>query len=145
VGRILAFDFGTKRTGIAVTDPLRIICSALDTVETPKVIDFVANYLLKEKVDIFVVGFPQQMGDVKISHSVPHILGFINELTKKFPDIPVETEDENYSSKQAMQLMIDGGLKKMQRRNKSVIDKVSASIILRNFLERNSKSDLKKY
>jgi putative holliday junction resolvase len=144
VGRILAFDYGIKRTGIAVTDPLQIIASSLTTVETPKLFDFISNYLTNEQVECFVVGFPTQYDNTNLSHSVPYIKEFIENLKKKFPEIPVDTEDEHFSSIQAMQVMIDGGLKKMQRRNKGMIDKISASIILNNYLERKSKSD-KKY
>jgi len=144
VGRILAFDFGQKRTGIAVTDPLQIIASALTTVETNKIFDFISNYLANEKVECFVVGFPIPRENSSISHSVPYINDFIENLKKKYPEIPVEIEDEHFSSKQAMQVMIAGGLKKMQRRDKSMIDKVSVSIILNNYLERKPKSN-KKY
>jgi putative Holliday junction resolvase len=143
VGRILAFDYGKKRTGLAVTDPLQIIASALTTVETDKVLDFVSKYIANEKVECFVVGFPIPRENTALSHSVPYINDFIEKLKKKFPEIPVETEDEHYSSKQAMQIMIDGGLKKMQRRDKAMVDKVSASIILNNFLERKSKLNKK--
>jgi putative holliday junction resolvase len=139
VGRILAFDFGQKRTGIAATDPLQIIASALTTVETKKVFEFLANYLAIEKVNCFVVGFPIPRENSSISHSVPFINDFIDNLKKKFPEIPVEIEDEHFSSKQAMQVMIEGGLKKMQRRDKAMVDKVSASIILSNYLERKPK------
>jgi putative holliday junction resolvase len=143
VGRILAFDYGQKRTGLAVTDPLQIIASGLVTVETPNLFDFISGYLLKESVDCFVVGFPIQYNNSVISHSAPFIEKFIETLKKKFPNIPVEIEDEHFTSKQAMQAMIDGGLKKMQRRDKAMVDKVSASIILNNYLERKSKSNLK--
>ncbi len=141
--RILAFDYGIKRTGIAATDPMQIIASALTTIETPKIFDFIAEYLSKEKVECFVVGFPNLMGNNKPSHSVPYIHNFIESLKKKYPLIPVEIEDEHFSSKLAMKAMIEGGLKKMKRRDKSMIDKVSASIILSNFLERKSMSNKK--
>jgi len=143
VGRILAFDFGLKRTGIAVTDPLQIIASALTTVETNKIFDFISSYLTNEKVECFVVGFPIPRENSSISHSVPYISDFIEKLKKKYPEIPIEIEDEHFSSKQAMQVMIAGGLKKMQRRDKAMVDKVSASIILNNYLERKPKSDKK--
>jgi putative holliday junction resolvase len=143
VGRILAFDYGKKRTGIAVTDPLQIIASALTTVETYKVFDFVSDYITNENVECFLVGFPVPYENTNTSHSTPYINEFIEKLKKKFPEIPVEIEDEHFSSKQAMQAMIDGGLKKMQRRDKAIIDKVSASIILNNYMERKLKSDKK--
>jgi putative holliday junction resolvase len=143
MGRILAFDYGKKRTGIAVTDPLQIIASALTTVETSGIFDFIAKYLANEKVECFVVGFPIPYENTNISHSSPLITEFIENLKKKFPETPVEIEDEHFSSKQAMRVMIDGGLKKMQRRDKSMVDKVSASIILNNYMERKSKSNRK--
>jgi len=139
VGRILAFDFGKKRTGVAVTDPMQIIASALTTVETHKIYEFITDYLKKENVECFVVGFPIPNDNSTVSHSIPYINEFIELLKKKFPDVPVEIEDEHYSSRQAMKLMIEGGLKKMQRRDKAMVDKVSASIILNNYLERKSK------
>jgi putative Holliday junction resolvase len=139
VGRILSFDYGRKRTGIAATDPLQIIASALTTVETPRVYEFISNYIKNEVVECFVVGFPTIYENTNISDSVPYINEFIENLKKKFPDIPVETEDEHFSSKQAVQIMIDGGVKKKQRRDKLMVDKISATIILRNYLERKSK------
>jgi putative holliday junction resolvase len=139
VGRILAFDYGKKRTGIAVTDPLQIIASGLTTVNTQDIFSFIADYLKTEKVDCFVVGFPTQLDNSKPSHSAPLIKNFVKQLKKKFPDIPVELEDEHYTSKMAMQAMIDGGLKKMQRRDKAMVDKVSASIILQSYMSRTSK------
>lgn len=138
MGRILSFDYGRKRTGIAVTDPLQIIASALTTVETPKVFEFITNYLANEMVECFVVGFPTIYENTNISHSVPYINEFIENLKKKFPNIPVEIEDEHFSSKLAMQAMIDGGIRKKQRRDKSMLDKISATIILKNYLERKS-------
>jgi putative holliday junction resolvase len=138
VGRILAFDYGQKRTGIAVTDPLQIIASALTTVETKKLFDFISDYVSKEKVDCFVVGFPSLRVNTKPSDSVPYINDFIQTLKIKYPTVQIETEDEHFSSKQAVQVMIDGGLKKKQRMDKSMIDKVSASIILNNYLERKT-------
>ena len=136
MGRILAFDFGKKRTGIAATDPLQIIASGLTTVNTNEVFSFLTNYLKSEQVECFVVGFPTQLENTKPSHSAPLIKNFVKQLKKKFPDIPVELEDENYTSKLAMQAMIDGGLKKMQRRDKAMVDKVSAAIILQSFMSR---------
>lgn len=139
MGRILAFDYGKKRTGIAVTDPLQIIASGLTTVDTNEVFSFITEYLKNEKVERFVVGFPTQYDNAKPSHSAPLIENFVKQLKKKFPDIPVAFEDEHYTSKMAMQAMIDGGLKKMQRRNKAMVDKVSASIILQSYMSRTNK------
>ena len=139
MGRILAFDYGKKRTGVAVTDPLQIIASGLTTVETQQIFKFISTYLQTEKVDCFVVGFPTQMENSKPSHSAPFIETFVKQLKKKYPDIPVDLEDEHYTSKLAVQAMIDGGLKKMQRRDKAMIDKVSASIILQSYMSRTNK------
>jgi putative Holliday junction resolvase len=139
VGRILAFDFGKKRTGVAATDPLQIIASGLKTVDTQDVFKFITEYLKTEQVDLFVVGFPTQFDNSKPSHSAPLIENFVKQLKKKFPNIPVDLEDEHYTSKLAVQAMIDGGLKKMQRRDKAMIDKVSASIILQSYMSRTKK------
>lgn len=134
----MAFDFGKKRTGIAVTDPLQIIASALTTVETQNIYKFISDYIKEEKVECFVVGFPTQYENAAPSHSAPLIKKFVKQLNKKFPDIPVELEDEHFTSKLAMQVMIDGGLKKMQRRDKAMVDKVSASIILQSYMSRKN-------
>ncbi len=139
MGRILAFDYGKKRTGVAVTDPLQIIASGLTTVNTPDIFKFITEYLKTEQVDQFIVGFPTQFDNSKPSHSAPLIENFVKQLKKKFPDIPVELEDEHFTSKLAMQAMINGGLKKMQRRDKAMIDKVSASIILQSYMSRTNK------
>ncbi len=136
MGRILAFDYGKKRTGIAVTDPLQIIASGLTTVDTKTLFPFIADYLANEQVDCFVVGFPTQHENSAPAHSLPIIKAFIKKLKKEYPDIPVKLEDEHFTSQMAFQTMIDGGLKKMQRRNKAMIDKISASIILRSYMDR---------
>lgn len=136
MGRILAFDYGKKRTGLAVTDPLQIIASGLTTVETPNLFDYIKNYLINEKVECFVVGYPMIMENTAPSHSLPLINVFVKELKKKFPSIPIELEDEHFTSKLAMRAMIDGGVKKMKRRDKGLIDKVSATIILQSYIER---------
>ncbi len=138
MSRILAFDYGKKRTGIAVTDPLQIIASGLTTVDTKSIFTFIADYLEKEEVECFVVGFPTLYDNTKPAHSLPIIEKFIEKLKKKYPDIPVELEDEHFTSKMAFQAMIDGGLKKKQRQNKAMIDKISASIILRSYLDRKN-------
>ncbi len=136
MSRILAFDYGKKRTGIAVTDPLQIIASGLTTVDTKSIFTFIEDYLKKEKVECFVVGFPTLYENSAPAHSLPIIEEFVEKLKKKYPQIPVELEDEHFTSKMAFQVMIDGGLKKKQRRNKAMIDKVSASIILRSYMDR---------
>ncbi len=136
MARILAFDYGKKRTGLAVTDPLQIIASTLSTIETVHIFDYLTKYLEVEKVECFVVGYPMPMENTTPSHSLPLIKKFIEELKKKFPNMPIELEDEHFTSKLAVRAMIDGGVKKMKRRDKGLIDKVSASIILQSYMER---------
>ncbi len=133
MGRILALDYGTKRTGVAVTDELKIIASGLTTVDTKELIQFLKNYLLREKVELFLVGKPKQM-DNTASESETHILPFLDSLKKTFPEIPIERVDERFTSKMAFQTMIDSGLKRKQRRNKGLIDEISATIILQSYL-----------
>ena len=133
MGKILAFDFGKKRTGIAVTDDLQIIASGLDTIETKTLLSFLKKYLSKEKVTLFVVGKPKQMNNTD-SESEVLIRGFLAKLSKHFPNIPIHREDERFTSKMAFQTMIDGGLNKKQRQNKALVDKISATIILQSYL-----------
>lgn len=133
MGKILALDFGKKRTGIAVTDDLQIIASGLDTVETKTLLSFLKKYLSKEKVTLFVVGKPKQMNNTD-SESEVLIRGFLAKLSKHFPKIPIHREDERFTSKMAFQTMIDGGLNKKQRQNKALVDKISATIILQSYL-----------
>lgn len=133
MGRILAIDFGEKRTGIAVTDELQIIASGLTTVDTPELMSFLTEYTDKENVELFIVGKPKQMNN-KDSQSETHIQPFLEKLTKKFPNIPIHREDERFTSKMAFQTMIDSGLKKKQRRNKALVDEISATIILQSYL-----------
>lgn len=135
MGRILAIDFGEKRTGIAVTDELQIIASGLTTVETPELIDFLIEYTQKENVEKILVGKPKQMNNAD-SESETYIQPFLKKLTTKLPMIPVEREDERFTSKMAFQTMIDSGLKKKQRRNKGLVDEISATIILQSYLYR---------
>lgn len=139
MGRILAFDYGKKRTGVAVTDPLQIIASGLTTVDTQLIFQFIKTYLQHEKVDCFVVGYPTPLENSAQSDSLPLINKFVEQLKKKYPKMPVELEDEHFTSKLAMQAMIDGGLKKMQRRDKAMVDKLSASIILQSYMERKNR------
>ena len=119
MARILAIDFGTKRTGIAVTDELQIIASGLTTVNTKELLQFLKDYTQKEQVELFLVGEPKQM-DNTASESEIHILPFIMKLQKMFPNIPVQRVDERFTSKMAFQTMIDSGLKKKQRQNKAL-------------------------
>jgi putative holliday junction resolvase len=134
LGRILAIDFGLKRTGIAVTDPLQIIAGGLTTVSTNDLMIFLKDYVVKENVETIVIGYPYNQQGTQNQILGP-IDRFISSFEKKFPAIPVIKEDERYTSKIAVQTMVEGGLKKMKRRNKELIDKVSATIILQSYLE----------
>ena len=133
MARILALDYGEKRTGIAVTDELQIIASGLITVKTDKLIKFLIDYTNKEQVELFIVGLPKQMNNSD-SESEKHILSFLKQLKKSLPKIPIKRIDERFISKIAFQTMIDSGLKKKQRRNKGLVDEISATIILQSYL-----------
>ncbi|WP_295986431.1 Holliday junction resolvase RuvX [uncultured Algibacter sp.] len=133
MARILAIDFGTKRTGIAVTDELQIIASGLTTVDTKQLLQFLKDYIVNEAVELFLVGEPKQM-DNSASESEVYILPFISKLEKAFPNIPIKRVDERFTSKMAFQTMIDSGLKKNQRKNKALIDEISATLILQSYL-----------
>ena len=133
MGRILAIDFGEKRTGIAVTDQMQIIASGLTTVYTNELINFLKNYILKEKVELFLVGKPKQMNNSD-SESEALIIPFLKNLSKEIPQIPFKRVDERFTSKMAFQTMIDSGLKKNQRKNKALVDEISATIILQSYL-----------
>ncbi len=135
LGRILAIDFGRKRTGIAVTDELQIIASGLTTVATHDLVPFLQKYVAEEKVDIIIVGEPKQMDNTP-SESEAYIIPFLNRLAKVFPNMPVERQDERFTSKMAFQTMIDSGLKKNKRKNKALVDEISATIILQAYLNR---------
>jgi len=136
MGRILAVDYGTKRTGIAVTDEMQIIASGLTTVDTKELLEFLKNYTTKEKVEKIVVGLPKQM-DNTASESEVYIQKFLIQLAKAIPNIPVDRVDERFTSKMAFQSMIDSGLKKKQRKNKALIDEISATLILQSYLSSN--------
>ena len=133
MARILALDYGTIRTGIAVNDELQIIASGLTTVDTKKIFSFLTTYLKNEHVELFVVGEPKQMNN-KVSESEQFILPFIEKLKSTFPKKPIKRVDERFTSKMAFQSMIDSGLKKKQRQNKALIDEISATIILQTYL-----------
>ncbi|MBR6333888.1 MAG: Holliday junction resolvase RuvX [Bacteroidales bacterium] len=138
MGRILAIDYGQKRVGFAVTDELRICANPLDTIPVAQAFDFLKNYLLKEKVDVIVVGEPRKLDNTP-SDSTRYIEPFVNRLKKALPDISPGTTiarvDERFTSRMAFQSMIDAGLKKKDRQNKALIDKVSAAIILQTYME----------
>ncbi|MBR9846725.1 MAG: Holliday junction resolvase RuvX [Algicola sp.] len=133
MARLLAIDYGTKRTGIAVTDELQIIASGLTTVDTKGLIEFLKKYTSEESVELFIVGEPKQM-NFEASESETSILKFLNTLEKTFPEIPVKRVDERFTSKMAFQTMIDSGLNKKQRKNKALVDEISATIILQSYL-----------
>ena len=132
--RILAFDFGKKRTGIAVTDVLQIIASGLTTVDTKKIFSFLNTYLTDENIELFVVGEPKQLNN-QPSESELLIVPFLKKLKNTFPKIPIVRVDERFTSKMAFQTMIDSGLNKKQRRNKALVDEISATIILQTYLD----------
>ncbi|HEX6891851.1 MAG TPA: Holliday junction resolvase RuvX [Chryseolinea sp.] len=134
MGRILAIDYGKKRTGLAVTDPLRIIATPLDTVLTNELLPFLAAYMKKEMVDEFVVGMPKTLKN-EDSEIAPLVRVFVEELKKIYPDKKVNLADERFTSSMAKQAMIDGGMKKKDRRVKANVDKISATIILQSFLQ----------
>ena len=133
MGRVLAIDYGSKRTGIAVTDEMQIIASGLTTVSTKSLLEFLKSYISLETVDLIVVGLPKQMNN-KLSKSEPLILKFIKILNNQFPDMPVERVDERFTSKIAFRSMIASGLNKNQRKNKSLVDEISATLILQSYL-----------
>ena len=134
MGRIIALDYGRKRVGIAVTDPLKIIANSLKTVETDKLMDFLKDYFSKEQIDGMVMGLPKQMNN-QPSQSMPFIEEFVTKFKIQFPDIAVYYVDERFTSKMAVQAMIDMGMKKKQRQVKETIDEISATIILQEYLE----------
>lgn len=133
MGRILAIDYGLKRTGLAVTDELKMIASGLTTVATNELMAFLQDYTAKEPVDLFVVGEPKQMDNTP-SESEVHIASFIKKLKNRFPSIAITRVDERFTSKMAFKTMIDSGLKKKQRKNKALVDEISATLILQSYL-----------
>lgn len=133
--RILSIDYGGKRTGIAVTDPFKMIATGLCTVETPKLIGFLKEYLSKETVERVIVGMPTNWDD-SATHATPLVERFIKDFQKNFPAVPILTVDERYTSKMAKDAMLQMGLKKKQRRDKAMVDKIAATIMLQDFLNR---------
>lgn len=136
--RIMAIDYGLKRTGIAVTDPLQIIASGLTTVETPKLMAWLKDYFKKEAVELVLVGEPKNWDDSD-THATPLVREFLLRLQKEFPALPVLTVDERYTSKMASRAMIDMGLKKKQRQNKALVDEIAATIMLQEYMEKVKK------
>ena len=136
MGRILAIDYGRKRTGLAVTDPLKMIANALKTIKTEDIWLFLDEYMAKQEVECIVAGYPKQMNN-EPSEAVQYINPFLKKLEKKYPGIKIELMDERFTSKMAQQTMIDGGVKKMKRRDKALLDSISATIILQSYMEKN--------
>ncbi|EGJ71037.1 Holliday junction resolvase [Bacteroides coprosuis DSM 18011] len=134
MGRILAIDYGRKRTGIAVTDPMQIIANGLTTVRTHDLMDFLTDYTQKESVEKIIIGLPKQMDNTP-SESMKYIEPFVRNFQKKFPDMPLEYVDERFTSVIAQRTIIEAGLKKKDRQNKALVDEVSATIILQTYLE----------
>jgi putative Holliday junction resolvase len=142
LGRVLAIDYGRKRTGLAVTDPLRIIASPLITVATHELESFLKDYLLRENVTEVVIGYPVTVNNLP-SESVKYIDPFIARFRKSFPEIPLHLADERFTSQMAMRAMIEGGVKKSDRRDKSMVDRISASIILQSWMSREKNMENK--
>ena len=133
--RILAIDYGIKRTGIAITDELQIIASGLTTISSEMAITFLKNYFSQEKVEKVLIGEPKQMNGLA-SESTPIIEKFVLDFQNNFPEMKIERVDERFTSKMAFQTMIDSGLKKNQRKNKALIDEIAATILLQDYLTR---------
>jgi len=134
MGRVIAIDYGRKRTGLAVTDSLKLIAGGLTTVLSHELLKYLTDYTKKETVERFVVGLPKQMNN-ELSESMKYIEPFVRLLKKTLPDIPVEYVDERFTSVLAHQTMLEGGLKKKDRQNKALVDEISAVIILQSYLE----------
>ena len=137
MARILCIDFGGKRTGLAITDPLQIIATGLTTINTKDFIPFLKDYFLKEQVEKIVIGMPTNWDDTD-THATPLVKKAIEQLKKNFPSIPVETVDERYTSKMAKNAMLEMGLKKSQRRDKKLVDEIAATIMLQEYMQRMS-------
>ncbi len=133
MARILGIDYGTKRTGLAVTDPLQLIVSGLETVPTHTLLDFIKKYCAEEVVEFFVVGEPMHL-DGNPGQIMPEIKGFVRKLSKLFPDKPVILHDERFTSEEAKRIILESGTKKKKRRDKSLVDKISAVLILQDYL-----------
>ncbi|MCD8193896.1 MAG: Holliday junction resolvase RuvX [Tannerellaceae bacterium] len=134
MGRILAIDYGRKRSGIAVTDPLQLIATGLTTVPSGELVKFISDYIKTEPVELFVVGLPKQMNN-QPSENMQYIKAFVTHLQRTITHIPVQYYDERFTSVLAHQAMIDGGLKKKKRQDKALVDQISATIILQSYLE----------
>lgn len=134
MSRILAIDYGRKRTGLAVSDTMQIIANGLTTVPTRELLDFIAGYVQKEPVERIIIGLPKQMNN-EVSENMKYIEPFVRLLKKKLPEMPVEFVDERFTSVLAHRTMLEAGLKKKDRQNKALVDEISATIILQTYLE----------
>lgn len=134
MSRILAIDYGVRRTGIAVTDSLQIIANGLTTVDTKQLLPFLRDYVAREEVELFVVGLPKQTNG-RDSDNLPRVRSFVGQLKKALPDIPVEWWDERYTSVMAHQTMLESGIGRKARQNKALVDEISACIILQGYME----------
>ena len=132
----MAIDYGLKRTGLAVTDPAQIIATGLTTIESPTLVKFLKDYLITEKVELFLLGEPRNL-DFTDTHATPIVNRCLAELQKHFPEIPVKRIDERFTSKMAVQSMVQSGLKKKDRRNKALVDEIAATIMLQGYLQQN--------
>ncbi len=135
MGRVIGIDYGRKRTGIAVTDPLQMIASGLDTIPSDQVLTWLESYMATENVEHIIIGCPTMLDGSESDTMTRYVQPFINRLKKRFPHIGISTLDERYTSKLAVRAMIEGGMKKKDRQNKATIDKVSATILLQSYLE----------
>jgi len=131
--RIISIDYGAKRTGVAVTDPLQIIATGLTTVESKQLIPFLKDYFAREEVELIIIGEPKNWDDTD-THATPLVEKIIKQLEKNFPKVPIKKVDERYTSKMAKDAMLEMGLKKMQRRNKKLVDEIAATILLQEYL-----------
>lgn len=136
MSRILAIDYGKKRTGIAVTDPLKIIATGLTTVETPKLMGFLKDYFSKELVEEVIIGMPSNLDDSD-THATPLVRHFITAFQKHVPSIPIKDVDERFTSRLAIKAMIEMGLKKKQRQNKGLVDEIAATLMLQEYLNKS--------
>lgn len=134
MGRILAIDYGLRRVGLAVTDPMQMLAIPLDTIDTPKIIQYLKDYILRENVETIILGFPKNM-DGNDTDATPIVVKFNLELSTNFPNIPIKLVDERLTSRMAKQTLIDAGYKKKDRKNKKLVDTVAAALILQTYLE----------
>ena len=134
MARILCIDYGLRRTGVAVTDPLQIIATGLTTVDSKELISFLRKYFQQEQVELMVIGEPKNLDDSD-THATPLVNAIIVKLKKEFPQIPIKTVDERYTSKMAKQAIIEMGMKKKDRRNKRTVDQIAATIMLQEYMQ----------